>query len=143
MTLPGTFGALTWVAMVADDDTPAESLPLNGRIVGLRPADIAGMGSGPDNPGELGGVRGFPRTGGPTGTEFLMTPKIPAAIVAAFTTIPGPQGWLVPASRQAFATVGRALIDTHDLPPSLVLGALGDLYAAAVAERDEREKQGF
>jgi hypothetical protein len=143
MTLPGAFSSLQWVAMVADADTPAESLPLNGRVVGLRPADTAGMGSGPDNPGELFGVRGYPRAGGPTGTEFLMVAKIPAATVAAFNVIPGPQGWIVPASRTTFANVGRALIDTYDLAPSLVLGALGDLYGAAVAERDERVKQGF
>lgn len=143
MTLPGAFSTLQWVSLVADADTPAESAPLAGRVVGLRPADTAGMGSGPDNPGELFGVRGYPRAGGPTGTEYVMVPKIPAAIVAAFTTIPGPQGWIVPASRTTFANIGRALIDTHGIPASLVLGALGDLYGAAVAERDERVKQGF
>lgn len=143
MTLPGTFDALTWVALVADADTPAESLPLNGRVVGLHPGDMAGMGSGPDNPGALFGVRGFPRAGGPTGTEFVMVARIPATIVAAFRTIPGPQGWIVDASRATFAGIGRALIDTHGLAPSLVLGALTDMYNAAVAERDERVKQGL
>lgn len=143
MTLPGTFNTLTWVAMVADADTPAESLPLNGRVVGLHPADTAGMGSGPDNPGKLFGVRGYPRSGGPTGTEYVMVPTIPAAVVAAFNVIPGPQGWIMPASKATFANVGVALIDTYGIAASLVLGALGDMYNAAVAERDARVAQGF
>lgn len=143
MTLPGGFGSLTHIEMVADADTPAEYQPLNGRLVSLRPADTAGMGSGPDAPGELLGVRGYPRSGGPTGTQFLMTALIPASIIAAFNTIPGPQGWQVQASRQGFAQVGQALITTYGASPSLTLQTLNNLYGWTRTEIVYRHTNGI
>lgn len=141
--VPGAFASLTWVTMVADAETPPESLPLNGHSVGLRAADLTVMGSGPDNPGSIGDVRGYPRPGGPFGMEYLMTPVVPASIRAAFDVVPGPQGWQVPASRQTFANIGQQLINTYGVTPNLALQALTNLYNASRAELVYRHTNGI
>jgi hypothetical protein len=143
MTLPNLPGGRQYVRLVANAETPAELQVLNGVILALLPADLAGMGSGPDNPGVLLGLKGYPVPGGPVGTDYLMVPAIPASVIAAFNVIPGSQGWIVPAARDDFAGIGVALINTYGINASLVLGALTTMYNAAVTEYSERVVQGW
>lgn len=144
MTLPGSWNGRSLVRFVTDANSPAEHAALNGLIVGLLPDDMAVMGSGPDNPGVLfGNVRGYPRPGGPTGTEYLITPAIPQSIVDAFNVIPGVQGWQVNGSRTQFAAVGQALILTYGVTPALALTTLQNLYAAGRSEIVFRHTNGI
>lgn len=148
MTSPAS--VLRGIRLVALSDTPATVLPYANTVLGLRAADLQGLGS-EGNPGFLLGVYGYRRPnegaaeqGGLTvDAEWVMSPPITAPTVEAFRVIPGPQGWLVNASRNRYRTTGQALILTHGLPEADVLGMLQDLYAAAVAEAVERRRQGY
>jgi hypothetical protein len=151
VTQPAGLGDLSYVRLVALSDTPPAVVQYHGLIVGLRPADLADMGSGPENPGTLAGVFGHSRPvqGPPSedgltiAAEWVMTPPIPAAVVEAFRVIPGPEGWQVNASRNAYRNIGQALILTHGLPAVEVLDALRSLYGAAVTEAIARRAAGY
>lgn len=142
--LPGSFGSLGYIQIVTNAESPPETAVLNGAIIGLRSSDVAWqeMGSGPDNPGSLFGVHGYPIAGGPTGQQFLATPQISAATRQQFEQIPGGTGWLVKAAHDKYANNGTALINTYNVPENLVLGALADFYNFGWKEKAERVRQG-
>lgn len=152
MTSP-TINTLSYFLLVADADTPAEVAGYAGRVVGIPSGMLGSIGSGPDNPGRLVGLFGYRRTyTGPTvggvtiAAEWYLAPPVPAAVAAAFNVIPGPQGWIVPASKQTFANYGITLI-THPAPSgydaATTQTALADFYAAARAELIARFQSGL
>lgn len=143
MTSP-TIDTLSYFLLVADAQTPPDVAAYAGRVVGIPTSLLASVGSGPDNPGRLVGLFGYrraytgPTVGGVTiAAEWYLAPAVPASIVNAFLIIPGAEGWLVPASRDAYANVGTTLI-TNPAPSgyaaATVLGSLGQLHAASRAE---------
>lgn len=124
---------LTYLVMAADADTPAGSLPYAGRIVGLRAVDMTQLGSGPDDVGVLLGIAGYPRTGGSTGTEFLMTPALDNVTRDFIRDIPSPKLWVDTNARANYRQVARILIRDRGVPAADVRSALKTLYDAAVA----------
>ena len=126
---------VVWVNLVADaNTTPADAEAYAGKTVGLHSADIATLGSGPDNPGKLFGVlRGYPRAGGTTGTEFLMIPNVEPVTARFIQTIPAEGFWKLAASRQVYRNVALSLIDTYQVPAGALRTALKSLYDAAVS----------
>lgn len=153
MTTPAVIGDLQFIRLVAAADTPPPAVPLAGLVVGLRGTDLEAMGSGPANPGHLAGVFGYsrPYVGPPVdgftlAAEWVMTPPIPAAVVEAFEHIPGPEGWLVQASHDAYANLGQTLIlnpAPTGYPAAVVLDAWQQLYHAAIAEGLKRVEAGY
>jgi hypothetical protein len=133
MTAP-TLATLQWIKLVADVNTNvADAETYAGKIVGIRPEDIATLGSGPDSPGKLFGVRGYPRSGGLTGTEFVMLPNVEPITARFIATIPPEGAWKLVASRQVYRNAADILIDTYGVPAGAVRTALKSLYDAAVA----------
>lgn len=146
-----TLTDLSYLRLVALADAPPEVAPYHGLILGLRAADLAELGSGPESPGTLAGIFGYTRPnegageeGGLTiSAEWVMAPPIPAPVVAAFEVLPGPEGWQIAASRTAYSGMGQALIVTYGIAAVDVLAALQSLYTAAVHEGIARAQAGY
>lgn len=152
MTSP-TIEDLSYFLLVVDADTPAEVAPYAGRVVGIPSSMLAGIGSGPDNPGRLVGLFGYrraytgPTVGGVTiAAEWYLAPPVPASVASAFNVLPGAGGWIVPASKATWAAIGTTLI-TNPAPSgydaATVLSAFTDLYGAARDELVARHTGGF
>lgn len=146
MTVP--VSDLAGIRYVADAETPPEVAPYNGVIVGLRPADIASMGSGVDNKGFLFGIYGYSRPltspAPPQVTaEWLMCPRVSASTRALFEAIPHPTGWVVAASRTEYRVIGLQMLEGEGIPENTVIDWEQRLYNAARAELQERFRQGL
>jgi len=124
---------LQYIQMVADADTPSGAAQWDGQIVGIPFEYIPGLGSGPDDTGRLLGVDGYPRAGGPTGTQFVMTPALDNVTRDFIRDIPSPEIWKDTNQRQVYRQTARALIRDHGVGAADVRGFLKQLYDAAVA----------
>lgn len=134
----------TWtgVQFIAGPDTPADQQSLSGKIAYVPPEYLTNVGSGPGNPGNLGGVRGYLQAGGPTGKQWVMAGLITAAMSAAFEAIPA-GGWVDPAARQRFVDMGVALLSPpYNVPGPDVINLLRTLHNAAVANHTTRPPGG-
>lgn len=132
--MPVDLGTGRYVVLAADADTPPELAPYAGRTIPI-PAAVA-LPVGQDAL-IWNGVTywGFARTNSATGeTEWVLSAQQNPNLVA-LNKLPGPGGWLVPASRTAVLTIGRNLLKAGltgaDLRP-----AMQQLFSAIVAERD-------
>lgn len=152
MTAPN-IATLSYFLLVADVDTPANVQAYAGQVVGIPSSMLAGIGSGPDNPGHLVGLFGYrrpysgPTVGGVTiAAEWYLAPIVPAAVAAAFEQIPGPPGWVVTASHDTYANLGITLITNPapaGYPAATVLNALNSFYQGAKNELVQRFNQGL
>lgn len=103
-------------------------------------------GANANNPGYLGGIRGYPVLGGTTGHQWMISPLITAGVAAAFEAIPGtaPTGWQNLAARQTFVDLGLTLINPpYNIAPATVVGAWKQLFTAAHDEIGTRVAQGY
>lgn len=126
--------------MVADADTPSGSLQWDGRIVAIPVEYLSTIGSGPNDTGTLLGVHGYPRAGGPTGTEFLMTPALDVVTRDFIRDIPNAETpgafWADVAQRAEYREIARVLVRDFRISAADVRPMLQRLYNAAV--RNER-----
>lgn len=145
MTAPLSIVDLVWIRLIADANTPADVRQYHNKEIGLPSAALAGMGSSDQNPGVLAGIWGWRRDPVTPGVaaEWVMAPRIPAPTVTQFMTIPGPEGWIRPESRQAFQGIGVTMINDLNVPPGDAVQALRDLYQAAIAEGVARRQAGL
>lgn len=128
-----------WLTLASDPDTPPEFLPDVGKVVGLPPEYRAKLGSGPSEPGFLFAntarpIRGYLRTGGPTGYEWVIIGSITPAIRNAVETIPPLPRWVNTAGggpRSIYRQAARQLV-LADVPGPDVVDLLTRLYNAAV-----------
>lgn len=127
------FDGVTWVTFVATDETPPDSLPYAGRVVGISTIP-EGMGAGADNPGTLMGVRGYPRAGAGVGqTEYVMIGALDAHSVDFVAALPAQSGgWVNKAAELAFQDAVVAFTGFGVPLPDVKLH-LQALYDAAVA----------
>jgi hypothetical protein len=130
MTSP--ISSFVGVVFTADADTPAESLPYDGKTFLVPPEYLTAIGSGPGNPGILIGIRGYHVAAGPTGHQWLMTAPVNNAVRDAILAIPGVHSWTVQASFVAFRNAAVTLIRDFGVPAPTVVTALTNLYSAAV-----------
>lgn len=136
MTLP--INLRPRVQMIANADTPASSLPYANLVVVLVDADMASLGSGPDNPGQLLGVWGYP-TGtviidGVTVTQYLMTNALDDVTRDFIRDIPGVTGWKDINQRAVYRQTARQLIRDWSVPAPEVRTYLQALFDAAKIE---------
>lgn len=135
--VPVAMTDLSYLIMVADQDTPSAVASNAGRIVGIPLGYVPFLGSGPDNTGTLLGVNGYPRAAilptTPAGvTEFLMTPALDNTTKTAIDSIPLPGIWKDATAKQTYQNAARQLIRTFNVPAATVRTALQNLYTAAV-----------
>src|SRR5215212_7084078 len=109
MTAP--LSSLTFVRLVAGPDTQSGDVQYDGRIVGF-PAGSQDIGSGPDSPGRLFGINGYPQpsaAGTGVTVDFVMQGPLPPAVVEAIRQIPD-RGWVDTTARQQVRQQVRRLI---------------------------------
>jgi hypothetical protein len=125
-------GDMTWVRLVAGPDTqPADGI-YNGRIVGFAPGTQA-IGSGPDSPGMLLGIHGYPQpspAGSGAALDFVMQGPLPPAAVDFIRNIPA-GGWVDTTARQVMRQqVRRLVLDGYAVADALDVARL--IHDAAV-----------
>ena len=116
MTLP--IDGMSWIRMISVATTPPEYQVYANRVIGLKSADLNGMGSGADNPGTLLGVKGYPTAPGgqetlPAVTVWFIMTKLDAVTTAALTNA---RVWLKPANLVAIKAAAQTLIDSGTAP---------------------------
>lgn len=137
MAQPNT---LVLVDITVGADMPAGSYTaLNGRTIAFRPEDVNNVGSGPDVPGVLMGIRGY-RTnanpGSPAQFGFIFTGEFSQTTLTAFLAIPGQDGWSSGAARNQFRNALTQLVDQYQVPLNAALEFGRVLYAATKTDRN-------
>jgi hypothetical protein len=121
---------LTWVRLVADEDTPIELATLDGRLIGLAP----GTSALPER-GVLFGVPGWSRQvqGQEWQWEWVMTGAVDR--LAQFVdSIPGAGGWKDAGARTTYLSAARTLRNAG-IPVDQIRARLPALYSAAVTNQ--------
>lgn len=124
---------LTWIRLVTGPDTQPGNEQYNGRIIGF-PAGGQNIGSGPDSPGQLYGIHGYPTpsaAGSGVAVDFVMTGPLPPAVVDAIRQIPD-GGWVDTTARQLVRQQVRRLI-LAAVPSADALDVATIVHDAAVA----------
>jgi hypothetical protein len=131
--MPIDLGTGRYLVLAADLDTPDDMLPYVGRIIPI-PDDLV-LPTGQDSI-TWNGVTywGFVRAGATGDTEWVMSAAQNPNLVA-LDQLPGPDGWLVPESRNTVLMIGRQLLRSG-LTGAELRPAMQQVYSAIVAERD-------
>lgn len=124
------------ITFQATADTPPAALPLDGHVFYFPPEYVAGLGSGPTNPGVIQGVRGYLDNTDPANLKWVMTNELTATQRAQLDAIPGGLGWVDQAARTTYINAGRALRRDYAVPGPDILTLLDTLYDAAAANRN-------
>lgn len=134
MTSP--LASFIMIKFQATPDTPAAAQPLDGLTFHFPPEYLAGLGSGPTNPGAIKGVRGYLDEPTPGDRRWVMTGELTAAQRAAIDAIPGGLGWVDQAARTTYIDRGRQLRRDYAVPGPDLHIILDTLYDAAATNRN-------